>query len=89
MITLQSSWIAETSAFIHLAKLQSKSGVSVTIGVLVGVTKTGSNCNKLPLQATEEDEETQEVTASLAGAKEFGMDAAVAGFIRAGWHFLI
>lgn len=51
------------------------------------MTKTGSDCNKLPLQATEEDQETQEVSASLAGAKEISVDAAVASFVRAGWHF--
>lgn len=49
------------------------------ISFLFFVTKTGGNCCKLPVKATEEDKEIlQEVTASLAAVNEISMDAAPA-----------
>lgn len=42
----------------------------------------GSNCCNLPLKSTEEDrDETQEVTVSLAAAKEISLDAAAAAVL--------
>lgn len=70
---------------IHLGKLLSK-GFAVGLsgegpfGFLL--TKTGHNCSKQPLKATEEDKEKiQEVKVGLANAEEISMIVEVAAVL--------
>lgn len=66
-------------------RLQSELGLNgfrhQSASCLVG-TKPGSNCYQLPLKAPKQDrEEKQEVTTSLAAAREISADAAVAAVL--------
>lgn len=45
--------------------------------MLLLVKKAVSNCYKLPLKTTDADKEKEDVTASLAAAKKFSVDALV------------